>query len=384
MNKKKFPEAIAILEDLLSSGVGDVYILLLLSVAYLYTDQFGRLARFITKMKEKNPGYLPLIQLEAFLRIKSAARYTEALKVYLDLAAQYPADPHIHRGRNLLRDVKDFEKFQKDALLQDFVYIPRPPRALSAAAGKAALPLARGLNPSLTEARLPSGPAFIIVFTTALLALFIAGGWYVYDSDFFRKGFTRLKKPGRDFSVIDMISVSGTDYDLIKNMKRENVPVYYQSALQMTDDFNRARRLIKSEQYNEALSLLNGLYNSNVNFVVKEKVNFLIKFVINLEDREFVNIPFETVRMKKFLYRGYAIRWNGIVGKIREKGDSQIFTLHINRGGEEGSGEADVFSDRIIPGLKKGSPVLLEGVIADFLGKDKTVYIVSRNVRLLR
>ena len=69
---------------MLASGAGDIYVLLLLAVAYLYTDQFGKLARFITKMKEMNPSYMPLIQLEAFLKLKSASGQSEALKSYID------------------------------------------------------------------------------------------------------------------------------------------------------------------------------------------------------------------------------------------------------------------------------------------------------------
>ncbi|HPL19284.1 MAG TPA: hypothetical protein PL180_21590, partial [Spirochaetota bacterium] len=136
LDRKKFQEAILVLEKVLSSGAGDIYVLLLLSVAYLHTDQFGKLARFITKMREMNRSYMPLIQLEAFLKLKSAASKEEALKVYIDLMAKYPADPHIHRGRGLVSGAADFRDFQKNARLQDFVSIPAPPRSLKKTAIK--------------------------------------------------------------------------------------------------------------------------------------------------------------------------------------------------------------------------------------------------------
>ena len=49
----------------------------------------------------------------------------------------------------------------------------------------------------------------------------------------------------------------------------------------------------------------------------------------------------------------------------------------------EGAGEAEVYSSKIIPGLKTGSPIVVEGVIVDFIGKNKTIYIDSRNLRML-
>jgi tetratricopeptide (TPR) repeat protein len=384
LNKKKFQEAIAILEGVLSSGAGGVYVLLLLSVAYLYTDQFGKLARFITKMKEKNPGYLPLIQLEAFLKIKSVARHEDALNLYLDLTAKYPGDPHIRRGMELLDDARDFPSFQKNALLQDFVHILRPPRELKKIAKKTAYTdtLSQRGQTSYRHARYFPGPYFIVIGIAAFLVLAIAAAWYVIDPDFYRTALMRLGR-NKDFSAIDMISVSGLDYDIIKNMKRDRVPVYYQSARRMTEDFNRARRLIKSEKYNEALLLLNGLYHSNINFVVKEKVDFLIKFVIGLEDREFADVPYRTVIQKRYLYRGYAVRWKGTAGKVRERGESMSFVLNVDAGDGKGQGAADVFSDRAVQGLKQGSSVRVEGIIADFIGKDKTAYITAKNVKVL-
>ena len=382
LNKKNFQEAIAILERALSSGAGEIYVLLLLSVAYLYTDQFGKLARFLTKMKEKNPGYLPLIQLEAYLKLKSSASYEEALRIYAGLGAKYPADAHIRRSLNLLGKTADFPSFQKNARLQDFVSIPRPRSALktkarrreyAGAPGSRTVGIDRGVRPH-SRLRLK------IVIAACAAAVGAAVGWDLINSVFIQKAVVKMQRPGRDFSGVDMISVNGTDYDLVKNIKKDRFPIYYQTAREMTGDFDRARRLIKSEKYNEALIVLNGLYSSNINFTVKEKVDFLIKFVINAEDRDYSDISYKTVSGKKFLYRGYAVRWRGTAARVRVKNDSQTFTLRVDGGGRAESVDADVYSGRIIPGLKNGSTIVLEGVIVDFLGKNKTIYIDAKNV----
>jgi tetratricopeptide (TPR) repeat protein len=385
LNKKRFQEAILTLEKALSSGTGDIYVLLLLAVAYLYTDQFGKLARFITKMKDMNPSYIPLIQLDAFLKLKSAAGQSEALKLYIDLIARYPADPHIHRGRNLISSAGDFPDFQKNARLQDFVYIPRPPRKLKILEQKTSYVGTLGRR----GIRIKKGIRvwwwiLLIVIIFAAAALASVGVWFFISSGYFGMGQHRVKNPRADYSSIEMLSLGGSEYDLIKNIKKDRVFVYYQSVRDMTEDFNRARRLIKTERYNEALFVLNGLYNSNVNFVVKEKVDFLIKFVIDLEDRDFEEIPVAAVNKNKYRYRGYAIRWTGRIDRARERDESHILTIRLDSAGDEPSGDADVYSGKIIPGLSKDTRVLLDGVIVDFIGKDRRAYIVSRNLRILK
>lgn len=369
---------------MLDSGGGDIYVLLLLAVAYLYTDQFGKLARFITKMHDMNPSYMPLIQLEAFLKLKSAAGQSEALKLYIDLAVRYPADPHIHRGRNLIGSAIDFPGFQKDARLQDFVNIPRPskklkkPKQRSSYVGKLGK---RGI-------KIKKGIGFrcwiiLVLILVSIAVLTSLGAWFFTDRDFFGSGERRVKNPRADYTSVDMLSLGGTEYDLVKNIKKDRVAVYYHSVRDMTDEFNRARKLIKAEKYNDALYILNGLYNSNVNFVVKEKVDFLIKFVIDLDERDFEEVPYSLVNENKYRYRGYAIRWKGRVEKARELDESQILTIRLDSGDDEPSGEADVYSGKIIPGLMKNTRVLLEGVIVDFIGKDRRAYIVSRSLKVL-
>jgi hypothetical protein len=385
LNKKRFQEAILSLEKALSSGAGDIYVLLLLAVAYLYTDQFGKLARFIAKMSEINPSYMPLIQLDAFLKLKSAAGQGDALKLYIDLTARYPADPHIHRGRNLVGSATDFPDFQKNARLQDFVYIPRPSKKLKKQLRKPSYVGKLGRRGIIIKKGI-GGRRWIILIAVFIAAAALAslGAWFFTGQGCFSKGGHRVKNPHADYSSVDMLALGGTEYDLVKNIKKDKVAVYYQSVRDMSDDFNRARKLIKAEKYNDALYVLNGLHNSNVNFVVKEKVDFLIKFVIDLEDRDFEEVPVALVNENKYRYRGYAIRWKGRIERAREREESQILTIRLDSAGDDPSCDVDVYSAKIVPGLKKDSRVLLEGVIVDFIGKDRRAYIVSRSLMALR
>jgi hypothetical protein len=386
LNKKKFNEAILILEKVLASGYGDTYVLLLLSVAFLYTDQFGRLARFITTMKEKDPSYMPLVQLEAFLKLKSAATREDALKLYIDLTARYPSDPHIHRGRGLVSETADFVALQKNARLQDFVSVSKPPRALRKKAhakvftgtlGKGGIRIHR-MRPRVRRLLLR------IAAAAAVLAIAAVAVWIISGSTFMRTLVSQGKLPTGDTSSIDMVTISGTEFDLARSVKKETVPVFYQSARDMSEDFNRSRRLIKEGRYNEALYLLNGLSASNINFVVKEKVEFLVTFIINQEDRDYEEVPFRTVSENKFRYRGYAVRWRGRVEGVKERDGNQVAAVEMLTPSGERAGSADVFYKRNDPALSVQSHAMFEGVITDFIGNEKRPYLVAHNVKVLK
>ncbi|TFH42279.1 MAG: hypothetical protein E4G96_03780 [Chrysiogenales bacterium] len=384
LNRKKFPEAVLILENVLASGVGDIYVLLLLAVGYLCTDQFGKLARFLTKMRELDPSYLPLIQMDAFLKLKAAAGAEEALRLYVELSAKYPGDAHIRRGRGLIAEAADFPAFQKNARLRDFMGVHSPPRKLKEARRKVYSGSldARGIRiQGMGPVRRVTVIRIILIFCMAGLSAI--GIRLLIVSGFPRIAIDRLVRSGGDHSDIDMVSVSGTEFDLVRSVKKEKVPVYYRSPREMTDDFNRSRTLIKERRYNEALLILNGLHRSNVNFVVKEKVEFLIKFIANQEERDFEEIPCGRVYEKKYRYRGFAVRWKGRIESIREKGGSLIIDLSVECPGEAPRG-ADVYSSAAVPGLVRGARVVIEGVIVDFPGKEQRPYVESRSLRAIK
>ncbi|MBP7738573.1 MAG: hypothetical protein KA369_21540 [Spirochaetes bacterium] len=383
LDRKKYQEAILVLEKVLASGAGDIYVLLLLSVAYLHTDQFGKLARFVVKMREMNRSYMPLIQLDAFLKLKSAATREEALKLYIELMAKFPADAHIHRGRTLVSEAEDFRELQKNARLQDFVSIPPPPKTLKTAAKNRAyigMLEKRGIRilreGGASRRRIAiAAAAVILAVILALLAV-----WLYSGPGLFTGAVRGLRAKHRDYSGIDRVALGGTEFDLVKKMGRDRVPVYYRSVRDVTNDFDRARRLIKAEKHNDALFILNGLYNSNVNFVVKEKVAFLIKFVTDLEDREFAAVPYGDIEKKRYRYRGFAVRWKGRVVKIRERDESQHLAVRLDGPEGKSGGEIDVYSPKLVPGLSGGTSIMLEGVIMDFIGKEKRAYVVSKNI----
>jgi hypothetical protein len=384
LNKKNFNEAILILERVLASGYGDIYVLLLLSVAYLYTGQFGKLARFITKMKEMDPSYMPLVQLEAFLKLKSAATREDALKVYIELAARHPSDAHIHRGRRLVSEARDFAAFQKDTLLSDFISVTRPPRALRKKAHRKVFTGTLGKRGiKIRKEHTGSRRLALLIVVVALLLVAAASVWLLSGSGLMRSIVSRGGKPAGDTATIDLVTISGTEYDLTRSVRRGTVPVFYQSARDMTVDFNRARTMIKNGRYNDALYVLNGIAASNINFVVKEKVEFLVTFVINQEDRDFEEVPFRTMSESTYRYRGYAVRWRGRVEGVKERDESQIAAVEISTAAGEPAGSVDIYYKRLDPALAVDSRVVMEGVIMDFIGKEKRPYLAVKSVKVL-
>ena len=215
----------------------------------------------------------------------------------------------------------DFAAFQKDALLSDFVSVPRPSRSLKKKAHRKVFVGTLGRRGIRIE-RDRAGArrlAVRIAVVAAVLLVAAAAGWFLPGSGLLRFILPRGGKPAADNETIDMVTISGTEYDLARSVKRETVPVFYQSARDMTADFNRARKMIKDGRYNDALYVLNGLNASNINFVVKEKVEFLVTFVISQEDRDFEEIPFRTVSGSTYRYRGYAVRWRGRIEGAKER-----------------------------------------------------------------
>ncbi len=215
------------------------------------------------------------------------------------------------------------------------------------------------------------------------MALVAAAGIWYGAAHVFSGSEQGMRKTRTDYGSVDMVSLSGTEYDLVKNIPADRVAVYYQSVRDVTADFDGARKLIKSGKYNDALYILNGLYNSNVNFVVKEKVDFLIRFVTDIDERDFDPVPFQAVRDRTYRYRGYAVRWKGAVERVRERDDSQILTMRMAAPDGGTAGEADVYSRRVVPGVGKGATILLEGVIVDFPGKERRPYIDARSIKII-
>ena len=377
IERRRYRESIVILEKIAASG-RDPYPYFLLAVACLFADRLNRVEEILGRIKSIDPNYPPYVELQGFLNFKSAPDFETALGIYVDLANRYPSDPILAKCLKLVRDSGDFSVLQKSARLHRFVMIPKPPKHLKRNFVSLKSPLGTG-RPGKKAA---SGPTFFTsrTFWIALAVLIVSISAGIFLSGIFRNFFPG-KGPARSLDSIDRVSITGTDFDLVRKIGTGKEPEFYGSASELSDDFNKAKAQIKSGKHNEALYLLNRIANSNASFPVREKAEFLIKFVNDLEYRDFETISFEKLSKKPYLYRGFSLKMKGRVANLREKNEKQFFSLLIDYLNGNFSGVADVYSERSVTDLANGKTIELDSIFVNSLGNNR-MYLIAKKIKI--
>ena len=361
--KKRYSDVIILLERLISSRLRDPYPYFLLSLSYLLTNRFSEADLMLKKIKMIDPEFLPGHQLESFIILKSAASFEIVLSKYIDILEKYPNDKYLNRALNALRREKDFSRFQSNARLKDFVYLPKR--------GKRRLV-------AIKEEERKRYLTKIVVFTVIALVLITIIAAITYLS------FIQKTKEYRNKDQIDLIYLDGSRYDLIDKIKKEKTPIFYYSNEEVLRDFNKAKHLIKKDEYNRALILLNKILNSNANFRVKERVEFLRKFILNVEDRKYSIISFREVSQKPYLYRGLFIKWKGRVANLKRKDHRLLLNLLVDyKKNDIFTGIIDVYSEKYPNGIKNGDIVEVDAVFVYTIGGDNRMYLVAKNINQL-
>lgn len=360
----------------MSSGVKEPYAFFLLALSYLFTDRLHRVDETLRRVRIADPNFLPGVQLELFLGLKSAEDAGGALSRYMDGLQRFPKDRLIQRAVRALQGASDFGSFQRRARLQDFVYIPRPG---AGARSRTFTPVMR---------RRSAGPSRRWVLLAILVPAAILCTVYFFLPEI-RSGLARLadRKEARrvDFSKIDMISLDGGRYDLIDRIGRERTAVFYYSNEEVLGDFQKARSLLKGEKQHEALVLINRLLNSNANFTVKERAMFLREFLMALEERQESPITFTDAAGSPYLYKGAVVRWRGRVANLKRKDGKMLFHLLVDYSEKNRfAGIAEVYSGKDYAGVSNGSDVETRAVFNSTLGSDNRIYLVAEDVKKVR
>ncbi|MCP4138580.1 MAG: tetratricopeptide repeat protein [bacterium] len=376
IGKKRYRDAIVMLQKVLSSYEDEPYPVFLLSVAYLYNNHLDFATRMLDKVRGIDPDYMPAIQLQAFLNLKSAATSESILYHYFKLLEKYPKDPYIYKGMKRLRRAKKFNEFQRKARLQDFVKIARPPKSLKRKGRK--------FTPEAEQNKRSFGGRWKKVLAAAGLFLLI-GAAVSLGYTWFAAGIGSPEPGGtRDVDRVDeldMVTIGGANYELVNKINRQKVRYFYYSGHKMREDFNRAKQLIKREKHNQALVLLNRIYHSNANFVVKEKVDFLIRFVMGIDERDFEEIRYKDIAGDSCLYRGAALKWTGRVANLRKKNKKMTFMLLVDyREQDTFTGVAEIYSEFQGIDMANGDMVDIKGVFINTLGSNKRIHIVAREI----
>lgn len=371
--KKKYGDAILLLEKIVASDPRDPYPHLLLAVSLLLTDQFNRADPVLKRLKIVDPSYAPGWQLESFLFLKSAGGSEAALSRYIDMLQKFPSDRYFRRALRQIRRTGDFSSFQKRARLHRFVNLARPGRVIS--------PLPRRVEIRRPLRRLSPGIKIAALFIPVIA---LAAGLLLFFGSDIQRLFRAKKSAGlspeRNLQV-DLVEVDGSRYELIDRIGKEKTPVFYFSSEEVLKDFQRAKYLIKDDKHTDAMVLLNRIAASNAHFTVKEKAEFLRKFVLNIEDREPSEVSFREVSRSPHLYRGLILRWSGKVANLKRKDGKILFNLLVDyQDRDTFAGIADVFSGRDYDDVRNGDSVLVTAVFVNTVGNDNRIYLVARGI----
>ncbi len=382
LNNKRFPEAIALLEKAISNRHDDPYPFLLLCISYLLNNRFNDAELTIKSLRKIDPYYLPLVQLESFLFLKSASSIHPVIAAYIDRLEQFPKDKYLKNALKNIRKVKKFSDFQKKAKLNNFVLIPGPGEGISEYTEL--IEEESGPKEEKPKNKLKNhNHIYRTIKFTLLLILFSAAGFVLYNYYDYIK--IKILPPREKSSFpIDSIDIDLARYDLIDKIKIEKSNVFYYSNEEVINDFKKAKSLIKNEQYNDALIMLNKIQNSNANYRVKERLNFLFKFISDIEYRNYEEIPASKVFKAPYLYKGVFVKWKGKITNLRKKENKLMFNLLIDYKKDDiFSGIIDVYSENTVQELKNGDIVVIQGAFLNTLGNTGRFYLVSEKINKL-
>ena len=363
LRRKRYAEAIAVLERLTAVYGRDPYPLFLLSIACLFSDRFDLADKSMSRIRMTDPLYPPFVQLQAFMALKSASSLQDALTLYVTFLETFPADPMLNRGLSRIRSAKDFSTLQQNARLGDYVQIPKPKKA--GTGGKI-----KGRHSRLFVVLVSTAIVMTVSVSIALVSVFIRDT----DSDKNQASFS-------GDSPVDRIALGGSGYELISKVNIKSTKEFYYSADNLVSDFNEARRLIKREKYNQALLILNRIHNSNASFSAREKADFLIRYVLDVEDRDYEQVSVKDVTARPYLYRGVSLAWNGVVANLRNRKEGASFTLLVDFSRGHFNGVGDIYSPDRLDKIDNGDHVLVKGVFMDSLGTDRRLQVRASEVR---
>lgn len=371
---KRHDDAVLILERVAAASHADPYALFLLAVEYLQSGAIGRVEPVMRRLRSIDQHYPPLVRLELFLHLKSAENAPSALSRYIDAMQRLPGDRRIARAIASIRRAGDFSSFQRNARLLDYVPIERP----GSRPQRGRVDFDRLRRPRLSS-RMAIFAAFAVGLSVIVLLVFLFRNEMIGLFD------RRVERNTGGSAAIDMVTLDGSRHDLIDKIRRETSRVFYYSNEEVVADFNNARSLLKRERHNEALLLINKILNSNAGFSVKERAEFLRKYTLTAEDRTYDSIAFEDASRHLYLYRGFAVEWNGRAANVKRRDGKLLFNLLTGHGGADTfSGIADVYSEKDEPALSNGDAVLVRALFVDNPGGETRPYLMAREVRVVR
>ncbi|MCX8124610.1 MAG: hypothetical protein N3F66_10680 [Spirochaetes bacterium] len=351
--KGSYVVAIQLLEKNINIS-NNPYDYFLLVLSYLFTDKLMQAETVLRKAIRQYSGYIPLLEVQAFLLLKAAKTKDEACSGYVEILKFIPDNKKIVKIIANIQAATDFEQFQKKAKLKDFVEIKQPGKIKRATYRK---PFKINVN--------------------AIVMVIIGGTILLLGILFFPSPLAKLIEEKiqhlfghsdvKNYEDISQVSLDGMHYDIIDKIQKTRTPEFYASNEECIRDFNRAKWLIKEGKENDAMILLNKIDASNANFRVKERVAFLKDFINRNKDRTVATFSYNDVMNKPYLYKGINVKWQGKVANYK-KNNGISFQLLINYSDNRFDGIVEVFAPKALQ-IQNGSIVSVEGIITNVIGQ---------------
>lgn len=368
LKKNSYSVTIQLLEKNINVS-NNPYDFFLLILAYLFADRLMNAETTLRKALNQYPGYTPLLEIKAFLLLKSAKNKDEASSGYIEIIKISPRNRKIIKILSKIQNAVDIEQYQKQARIKDFIEI-KPPKAVKT--------MSRSGRTAGRKA------AAVIIFSVIVMVL-IAG------IVFFPSSLAQLIKEKAEMlfsgrpqlltlEEYQNISIDAMHYDIIDTMQNIRTPEFYSTNEACIRDFNKAKTLMKQGQDNEAMMLLNKIDASNAQMRVKERVAFLKDVIIRNQDRTIAHYAYSDVVKKPYLYKHINVSWEGKIANLKQRDDSFVFQMLVNYSNDRFDGIAEVFA-RTQLGLANGIFVKVEGTITNIIGQ-KIIILEARRVEI--
>ncbi len=374
IKKKKYREAVYILEqlpDIQQGYVREVDPYFLLAVGYLLSDRFLDAQVIINKYKELFPSFKQFYFMEAFLIIKSASSSQEALFKLIDIESRV-SDNVLSRLSKKISSTTDFYKFQKNIKLFDVITLNKPEKRKQQITKK----IAHGKYIEKTKV-IKKTSVFIIPIIVILLTIAFA---YVIRE---KNPIAQITKNfGETFDGKKTISskflneeLEVNKYPVIDKVSFQKPLFFYQNEIDLIREFKSAQMMIKQQQYNSGIIIINKIINSNANIRVKDKAEFIKKFILGVEDRKSEKIDFKEIILNPELYVGVKLSVNGKISNLKKINKSIHFNLLVDYYNESFTSVVEVFSEIDNVKYSNGDVTSINGILTDVIGNEKKIVL---------
>ncbi len=381
--KGRFLEVLALLDSPPLSSTRDPYSILLCAMACLQLNKFAKVEELMSKAGSIAPQYPLYNQLKAFLYLKAAPDFESALLFYGELLAKIPSDRILAKSLARLRRVKNFEEFQRNAKIDDFVVLTKPHRKLFArfSSSKAMKMSQKSQTPF--EKNIFSKRIKRFFFIIAALIFIVVITFFSSRSTHMQCSKTEIAFHSR-FDEIEQVTLDGSGFDLIERITKKKQPEYYYNSETLQEDFRASNQLIKSGRLNEALKKINKIIHSNANMSVRERASFLKRFIIAIEDRRWEEISYSEIMKNPHLYGGYSLQWKGKTANVKKRQSAIVFNLLIDyRATDQFTGMAEVYCEQCGDAIKNGDMIIVKGLFMDVITAG-TPYLKGREIEIIK